>query len=108
LLVPCSALGIFEFGRNYTILILVAGLLLAITPSILIRYLADYIMKYYMLILVALFIGILGTNSLIGVYITYILVPVFRNPRNRILYQPPYPVLAITADAIAGVREEYR
>ena len=29
-LVICSSLGIFEFGRNYMILILVAGLLLAL------------------------------------------------------------------------------
>ena len=87
-LVLCSSLGIFEFGRNYTILILVAGLLLAITPSILIHYLPDNIMKYYMLILVSIFIGILGTNNHIGVYITYILVPVF-----SCLYFEPHLVI---------------
>ena len=87
-LVLCSSIGIFEFGRNYTILILVAGLLLAITPSILIHYLPDNIMKYYMLILVSIFIGILGTNNHIGVYITYILVPVF-----SCLYFEPHLVI---------------
>lgn len=87
-LVLCSSLGIFEFGRNYTMLILVAGLLLAITPSILIRYLPDNVMKYYMLILVSIFIGILGTNNHIGVYITYILVPVF-----SCLYFEPHRVI---------------
>ena len=87
-LVLCSSLGIFEFGRNYTMLILVAGLLLAITPSILIRYLPDNVMKYYMLILVSIFIGILGTNNHIGVYITYILVPVF-----SCLYFEPHLVI---------------
>ena len=87
-LVLCSSLGIFEFGRNYTILILVAGLLLTTTPSLLIRYLPDHVMKYYMLILVSIFIGILGTNNHIGVYITYILVPVF-----SCLYFEPHLVI---------------
>ena len=89
-LVLCSSLGIFEFGRNYTILILVAGLLLSITPSILIHYLPDHVMKYYMLILVSIFIGILGTSNHIGVYITYILVPVF-----SCLYFEPHLVIKI-------------
>lgn len=88
ILVLCSGLGIFEFGKNYTILILVAGLLLSITPSLLIRYLPDHVMKYYMLILVSIFIGILGTNNHIGVYITYILVPVF-----SCLYFEPHLVI---------------
>ena len=88
ILVLCSSFGIFEFGRNYTILILVAGLLLTTTPSLLIRYLPDHVMKYYMLILVSIFIGILGTNNHIGVYITYILVPVF-----SCLYFEPHLVI---------------
>lgn len=88
ILVSCSCLGIFEFGRNYTILILVAGLLLSTTPNLLIRYLPDNVMKYYMLILVSIFIGILGTSNHIGVYITYILVPVF-----SCLYFEPYLVI---------------
>ena len=47
-------------------------------------------MKYYMLILVSIFIGILGTSKHIGVYITYILVPVF-----SCLYFEPHLVIKI-------------
>ena len=76
-LVLCSWLGIFEFGKSYTLIVLVAGLAVSIGPSICIRFLPDYVMKYYMLIVLALFIGILGTSNHIGVYITYALVPIF-------------------------------
>lgn len=76
-LVFCSWRGIFEFGREYTTLILIVGGVITISPSILIRILPDKVMKYYMLFILAVFIGILGTNNHIGIYITYILVPVF-------------------------------
>lgn len=76
LMVLGSWSGIFEFGREYTMIILIAGVLIAVTPGILIHYLPDRLMKDYMLILAAVFIGILGTNNHIGVYITYVLVPV--------------------------------
>ena len=75
-LAMCSCLGIFEFGKEYTIIVFVVGLIVSITPSILIRFLSDNIMKHYMLIISAIFIGVLGTNNHIGVYITYALVPI--------------------------------
>lgn len=73
----CSKLNIFEFGEKYTILILTAGMVITISPSILIRFFSDDFLKYYMLFLTAVFIGILGTNNHIGIYITYVLVTVF-------------------------------
>ena len=76
-LVICSWLGIFEFGRNYTLIVLIAGLTISISPGILVHFLSDRAMKYYMLVMVALFIGILGTSDHIGVYITYALVPIY-------------------------------
>ena len=76
-LVACSWTGIFEFGREYTMIILIAGLIIAVTPGILIRFLPDRVLRDYMLFMTAVFIGILGTNNHIGVYITYVLVPVF-------------------------------
>ena len=76
-LVVCSWTGIFEFGREYTMIILIAGLIIAVTPGILIRFLPDRLLRNYMLFMAAVFIGILGTNNHIGVYITYVLVPVF-------------------------------
>lgn len=76
-LVVCSYLGIFDFGRNYTMVILIAGLVITISPIFLQRLLSENSMKYYMLIVLSVFIGVLGTNNHIGIYITYALVPVF-------------------------------
>ena len=53
-----------------------AGSVVAISPSILIRFLSDNALKYYMLVMAALLIGLLGTNNHIGVYITYAFVPI--------------------------------
>lgn len=77
ILVLCSCLGIFEFGKNYTLIVLIAGLIISLSPSILIRVLSPDVMKNYMLIALAVFIGVLGTNNHIGIYITYALVPIF-------------------------------
>lgn len=74
-MVACSLLGIFEFGQVYTGIVLIAGLVTTISPSLMIRILPDHVMKYYTLVMVAVFIGILGINDHIGIYITYILVP---------------------------------
>lgn len=76
-LVICSCFGIFEFGRTYTGIILGAGLVLTVSPKLLLPVLPDHIMKYYMLIGLAIFIGALGTNQHIGIYISYALVPIF-------------------------------
>lgn len=76
ILVICSAIGIFEFGKTYTGIILIAGLLISTSPSILICHTSDCFMKHYMLIMAAVFIGVLGTNNHIGVYITYALIPI--------------------------------
>ena len=75
-LVVCSVAGIFEFGMEYTLILLVAGLAIALSPRILISWVSDSFLKYYMLILAAVFIGVLGTNNHIGVYITYALIPI--------------------------------
>lgn len=72
-----SILGVFEFGNTYTAIVLVAGLVVSVSPILLIRFVPPYIMKYYMLIILAVFIGILGTSNHIGIYITYALVPIF-------------------------------
>lgn len=75
-LVVCSWTGIFEFRQEYTMIILIAELIIAVTPGILIRFLPDRLLRDYMLFMAAVFIGILGTNNHIGVYITYVLVPI--------------------------------
>ncbi len=76
-MVVCSWLGVFEFGKKYTEIVFIAGLVISISPSILIHVLSDNAMKYYMLIILSLFIGILGTSNHIGIYISYALVPIF-------------------------------
>ena len=73
----CSYLGVFEFGERYTLIVLVAGLVVTVSPIVLIRFCSDTFMKYYMLIVLAVFIGVLGTNNRIGIYMTYALVPIF-------------------------------
>ena len=88
ILVSFSYLGIFEFGKEYTLIILIAGLIITLSPSILIHYLSDNAMRYYMIILAAIFIGVLGTNNHIGVYITYALVPVY----SCLYFEPAFTV----------------
>ena len=87
-MVACSLLGIFEFGRTYTEIVLVAGLVTAISPSILIHFLPDHVMKYYMLVMAAVFIGILGINDHIGIYISYVLVPLL----SCLYFEPDFVV----------------
>ena len=87
-LVAFSCLGIFEFGKRYTLIILIAGLIVALSPSIMIRFLSDNAIRYYMIILVAIFIGVLGTNNHIGVYITYALVPIY----SCLYFEPAFTV----------------
>lgn len=87
-LVAFSCLGIFEFGKRYTLIILIAGLTIALSPSIMIRFLSDNAMRYYMIVLAAIFIGVLGTNNHIGVYITYALVPIY----SCLYFEPAFTV----------------
>lgn len=77
LMAVLSFLGVFEFGTVYTWIVLLVGLVVTISPRILLRVLPDHVMRYYMLLLLAAFIGVLGTSNHIGIYITYALVPIF-------------------------------
>lgn len=88
IMVVCSHYGVFEFGTEYTRTVFIAGLLLSISPSVLRYILPEGAQKYYMLGMAAIFIGILGTSNHIGIYITYILVPVL-----SCLYFEPYLVV---------------
>lgn len=76
LLILCSYVGIFSFGRHLTLVLLIVGLITSISPIILIKFMPDNFMKYYMLIMLSVLIGLLGTSNNIGVYITYALVPI--------------------------------
>lgn len=65
-----------EFGTSYTYFVIIVGLLVSLSPKILSRFLSDNIMKYYMFISASVFIGVMGANGHIGIYITYALVPI--------------------------------
>ena len=54
-LVVCSWTGIFEFGQEYTMIILIAELIIAVTPGILIRFLPDRLLRDYMLFMAVLY-----------------------------------------------------
>ncbi len=62
-----SFLGFFEFGTTYTLIVLIAGIVVTISPAVLIKFLSDDFMKYYMLIMLSLSIGVLGTSNHIGI-----------------------------------------
>ena len=54
-LVVCSWTGIFEFGQEYTMIILIAELIIAVTPGILIRFLPYRLLRDYMLFMAVLY-----------------------------------------------------
>ena len=92
IMVVLSVLGFFEFGATYTYILFFGGLFVCLMPKILIRFLPDTFMKYYMMVSVALFIGIIGIDKNIGIYITYALVPILST-----LYFEPLFVLITSA-----------
>ncbi len=69
--------GIYNFSTQLRIMLGVEGLLTTLSPIVFLKIgIKDEILKYYMLTMVSMLIGILGTDNSIGIYITYILVPV--------------------------------
>lgn len=84
-----SLLGVFEFGSVYNGIVLIAGLVICISPTFLVRVLSPNVMRYYMLTVLSVFIGILGTNNHIGIYITYALVPIF----SCLYFDPEFTVI---------------
>ena len=78
--------GLFEFGMKYAVLLLVLGPAVCVLPKLLLRVLPDCFMNYYMMLTAAVFIGLIGTNVHIGVYITYALVPLL----SCLYFEPPF------------------
>ena len=72
-----SVVGMFEFGTAYTLVILIVGLFVSVAPKLLIGHLPENGLKVYMMATGAAFIGLIGTNAHIGIYITYALMPIF-------------------------------
>jgi len=75
-LILLTFLNVYKFDTQikYTCLI---GFAISLSPYILDRLIKNQaFIKYYMHIVIALIIALLGTNHGIGVYITYVLVPI--------------------------------
>lgn len=74
LLVPFR---IFDFSPRIIRIIVFAGIPATLFPIIMFKLkVPDRFLKHYMLIALGVLIGLLGTQSGIGIYITYILVPI--------------------------------
>lgn len=70
-------LGIFDFSGEIVRIIIFAGLPATLVPHILYRlHLPAKLLRYYMMITLSVLIGLLGMQNGIGIYITYILVPI--------------------------------
>lgn len=76
IMVILSGMGFFEFNKVYTYILLLGGLFVCLSPRIFLHFFTDSFMKYYMLVSAAIFIGIIGADKNIGIYITYALVPI--------------------------------
>ena len=98
-----SFIGFFEFGRVYTYILFIAGLIVCLMPKLLIRFLPDNFIKYYMMISVAVSIGIIGADKNIGVYITYALVPIL----SCLYFEPPFVLKASAFSYIVMVISVY-
>lgn len=73
LLIPT---GIFSFSKTIVLMILFAGIPATLFPRLFLAlHFPDKFVKYYMLIMMSVLIGLLGSQNGIGIYITYILVP---------------------------------
>ena len=69
--------SIFNFDRFIMMVLATLGFFTTISPVILLKIgVSDRFLKYYMLFLISILIGVLGTNNGIGIFITYVLVPV--------------------------------
>lgn len=76
-LIGLKIIGIFNFDRDIILTIGILGMIATISPSILYKLkVPDDFLKYYMLFLISILIGALGRFNGIGIYITFVLVPI--------------------------------
>ena len=70
-------MGLFHFKTNLLMIIVIAGFMACCMPFILFKAgVPDNFLKYYIHISVSILIGLMGMNNSIGIYITFILVPI--------------------------------
>lgn len=71
-----NALSVFDFDGALYAVITVLGFFVTLSPMLLfLMKVPDQFLKYYMFIAMAVFIGALGCFNNIGIYITFVLVP---------------------------------
>lgn len=70
-------MGLFHFKTNLLMIIVIAGFMACCMPFILFKTgVPDIFLKYYIHISVSILIGLMGMNNSVGIYITFILVPI--------------------------------
>ena len=76
-LLVLNGVGILHFNKSLKIVVGVVGSIVTLSPFVLMKFkVDDTFLKYYMLVMMSIFIGILGTSNHVGIYITYALVPI--------------------------------
>ena len=76
-LLVLNRFSIFSFGRDLSLVLAVVGFWTTLSPIVLyVLKVPDRFLKYYMSIMMAILIGTLGCFNDIGIYITFVLVPV--------------------------------
>ena len=77
ILLTLSWFHVYNFSSSIRAIIIVIGFFTTITPVVLLELgVNDYVLKYYMLMMLSLLIGALGTFNEIGIYISFVLVPI--------------------------------
>ena len=76
-LLVLNGVGRLHFNKSLKIVVGVVGSIVTLSPFVLMKLkVDDTFLKYYMLVMMSIFIGILGTSNHVGIYITYALVPI--------------------------------
>lgn len=70
-------MGLFHFKTNLLMIIVIAGFMACCMPFILFKTgVPNNFLKYYIHISASILIGLMGMNNSVGIYITFILVPI--------------------------------
>lgn len=77
ILLICKLVGMFDFPFELTLIVGIVGYITTLTPIIFYKLnVPDNFLRAYMAIWMSLFIGTVGCFNAIGIYITFVLVPV--------------------------------
>ena len=72
-----SKAGVFDFSGGLTYVICGVGFMTTLSPIVLYKFnVPDKFLQYYMSVVLSIAIGVVGSFNNIGIYITFVLVPV--------------------------------